>query len=122
MSRRRNGMRIDDLVFVGLNGRVSALDRSSGDIVWEWKSPKPKGGYITMIVEKPRIYVSVSGYLYALDALTGEQLWFNPLTGYGTGVASLATGSQTTSQAKIAQTIAAQQAAAAATAAATAGS
>ena len=115
-------MRIDELVFVGLNSRVSALERSSGEIVWEWQSPKPKGGCITMLVEKGRIYVSVSGYLYGLDALTGEQLWFNPLKGYGTGVASLATGSQTTSQATIAQTIAAQQAAAAASAAAAAGS
>jgi len=37
-------MRIDELLFVGLNSRVSALERSSGEIVWEWQSPKPKGG------------------------------------------------------------------------------
>jgi outer membrane protein assembly factor BamB len=37
-------MRIQDLVFVGLNGRVTALETSTGETVWEWRSPKG-GGY-----------------------------------------------------------------------------
>ena len=34
---------IGDLVFVGFNRWVVALDRYSGEIVWEWKSPKGSG-------------------------------------------------------------------------------
>ena len=34
---------IGDLVFVGFNRWVVALDRYSGEIVWEWKSPKASG-------------------------------------------------------------------------------
>lgn len=34
--------------------------------------------------------VSVQGYTYCLDPVTGEQRWFNELEGMGVGVASLA--------------------------------
>src|SRR5262245_9719801 len=32
-----------DLVFVGFNRRVVALDRYNGDVVWDWKSPAGTG-------------------------------------------------------------------------------
>jgi hypothetical protein len=77
-------MKIKDLVFTGLNGQVAALDRDSGEIVWHWVSPKPRSGYVTLLLDKDRLLVAVSGYLYCLDPLTGEPLWFNPLKGFGT--------------------------------------
>ena len=36
------------------------------------------------------LIVSVDGYMYGLDPLTGGQLWYNPMTGFGSGVTSLA--------------------------------
>jgi hypothetical protein len=86
-------MKIDDLVFVGLNGRVAALERATGEIIWEWK----RGGtYVSLLVEGERLFVSVDGYTYCLDGRTGEELWFNPLKGYGTGPAALATAGKRT--------------------------
>jgi glucose dehydrogenase len=114
-------MKTQDLIFVGLNGRVAALDRSTGEIIWEWHSPKPGSGYVTLLVDGNLLIASVSGYTYGLDAKTGEQIWFNDLKGYGVGVASIATLGGSTSQPVILQAAAADAAAAAA-ASSTAGS
>ena len=37
----------------------------------------------------PMLVVSVSGYMYGLDAATGRQLWYNPMKGFGIGVTAL---------------------------------
>jgi outer membrane protein assembly factor BamB len=116
-------MSIERMVFVGLNGRVASLDRETGTLLWEWRCPKPRSGYVTMLVENERLFVTVNGYTYCLDAFTGEQIWYNPLKGYGTGVAAIATVYSATSPAVIAQAAAAMAAqAAAAGGAAAAGS
>jgi outer membrane protein assembly factor BamB len=109
-------MSIERMVFVGLNGRVASLERETGTLLWEWRCPKPRSGYVTMLVEQDRLFVTVNGYTYCLDAFTGEQLWYNPLKGYGTGVASIATVNNSTSQAVITQAAAAAAARAAAAA------
>ena len=80
---------IDQLVFVGFHSRVVALDRDTGALVWQWKSPKGSG-YTTVFVDGDRVIVSVMGYTYCLVPSTGEQLWFNELAGLGTGVPSIA--------------------------------
>ena len=84
-------MSIQDLLFVGFNGRVVALEQRSGELVWEWKCPKPSGKMMAVLVQGERIYASSEGYTYCLDAFNGEQLWHNPLKGLGTGVPCLAT-------------------------------
>jgi len=85
-------MTIDDLLFVGFNRRVAALDKETGEVVWRWKAPHGTG-FVTLLVENERVYASVNGYTYCLDAPTGAQLWYNELGGFGTGVACLATTS-----------------------------
>lgn len=80
---------LGQLVFVGFNSRVVALDRDGGQIVWKWKSRKGSG-YTTVLLDDDRLIVSVVGYTYCLDARTGKELWFNRLEGMGSGVASLA--------------------------------
>jgi hypothetical protein len=85
-------MTIEDLLFVGLNSRVAALERVTGRIVWEWRCPKPRsGGVVSLLVDQELLIASVSGYTYGLDPMTGTQLWFNELKGFGTGVAAMAT-------------------------------
>jgi outer membrane protein assembly factor BamB len=111
-------MNIHDLVFVGLNARVAALDRSTGEIIWEWKSPKPLGGYVTLLIDQNFLIAAVNGYIYGLDPKTGEQLWFNGLKGYGAGVTSLATVNSSTSAAGVQQAAAAEADAASAAGAA----
>jgi outer membrane protein assembly factor BamB len=108
-------MRIHDLVFVGLNGRVAALQISSGETIWEWRSPKG-AGYVNLLVDRNLVLAAVNGYVYGLDPKTGDQLWFNELKGYGLGVTSLATLAGSTSQPVVLQAAAADDASAGAAA------
>jgi outer membrane protein assembly factor BamB len=83
------------MVFVGLRTRVAALNGDTGEILWQWKAPKAglgnMGHYVSLLVlDTRRLIVSVNGYTYCLDPATGTQLWFNELTGFGSGVATLA--------------------------------
>jgi outer membrane protein assembly factor BamB len=105
-------MRIDQLVFVGLNGYAVALDRDTGEIVWS--NDQMKSGYVTLLLDGDRLIVSTNGYLYCLDPLTGEIRWHNPMTGYGIGApTSLVSVRGQSSQAVITQAAAATAAAAA---------
>ncbi|HJZ93348.1 MAG TPA: PQQ-binding-like beta-propeller repeat protein [Gemmataceae bacterium] len=74
-------MRIDQLVFVGLNGYAAALDRETGDIVWS--NDQMHSGYVTLLLDGDRLIASTNGYIYCLDPLTGEIRWHNPMSGYG---------------------------------------
>ena len=76
-------MRIDQLVFVGLNGYAVALDRDTGEIVWS--NDQMRSGYVTLLLDGDRLIASTNGYIYSLDPLTGEILWHNPMSGYGAG-------------------------------------
>ena len=82
-------LNLEDLVFVGFNSRIAALDRNGGQLVWQWKSPKGSG-FVALLLDDDRLIASVQGYTYCLDPLTGRLLWNNPLTGFGTGVPCLA--------------------------------
>ncbi len=81
-------MNINDLVFTGFNRRVAALKRQTGEIVWQWQASNGMS-YVSLLLDGGTLIVSVNGYMYGLDAATGNQLWYNPMTGFGTGVAAL---------------------------------
>src|SRR5690348_7432710 len=81
--------RLNDVVFTGFNSQVVALDQNTGEVLWDWKSPKGKGYVSLLLTDDRHLIVSVSGYTYCLDPGTGNQRWFNELAGYGVGVASL---------------------------------
>ena len=83
-------MDIDQLIFVGLNGRVVAIDRERGRMIWQWQSPKPRRGFVAIMLDGDRVVAGLGGYLYCLEAATGRMLWENPLTGFGLGMFSLA--------------------------------
>ena len=76
--------KLDDLVFVGFNKQVIALDRYTGKKVWEWKSPEG-AGYPAILVDGDRLIVSVYGYTYCLEPTTGSLVWENELKGHGMG-------------------------------------
>lgn len=82
-------MTLSDLIFTGFNKRVAALHRLTGEIVWQWTAPSGSS-YTSLLLDGDRLIVSVHGYMYALDALSGTQLWMNEMAGFGFGVASLA--------------------------------
>lgn len=81
--------RVEDLVFVGFNSRVVALDRYTGELVWQWKSPKGTG-FVSLLLDGDRLIASVNGFMYCIEPLFGQQVWDNPLKGLGMGVPSLA--------------------------------
>ena len=81
-------MIIEQLIFVGFNGKAMALDRDTGEIVWTYN--QMKGGNVTFLLDGDRLIVSTNGYIYCLDPLTGQILWHNPMKGYGMGITSLA--------------------------------
>ncbi len=104
-------MKLTDLVFSGFNRRVAALHRLTGQIVWQWKAPKGSS-YVSLLLERDVLVVSVDGYMYGLDPRTGGQLWYNPMDGFGTGVTSLVSvnGSASDAVHLVAAEIAARQA------------
>lgn len=102
-------MRIDDLVFVGLNGYALALHRETGEIVWY--NNQMNSGYVTLLLDGDRLIVSTNGYIYCLDPLTGQILWNNPLRGYGMGAPTSLTSARGQSSQTVIQQAAAAEAA-----------
>jgi len=80
---------ISDLVYVGFNANVVALDRYTGQAVWTWRSPKGSG-FVALLVDGDRLIASAQGYVYCLDPLYGQEVWRNPLEGMGIGTPCLA--------------------------------
>ena len=115
MTPQQRERTIADLVYVGFNRRVIALDRYTGEIVWEWKAPKGQG-FVSVLLDGDRLIVGIYGYIYCLDPIYGQVVWENLLKGKGVGVTGLASVSGTTLSAEAAAVIAQQRAAAAAAA------
>ena len=88
-------MKPTDLLYVTFGTTVAALDKDSGKTEWTWTVPKG-GTYNALLVEGETVFVSASGYMYALDAWSGKLRWSNELTGMGTGVPCMATTSART--------------------------
>jgi outer membrane protein assembly factor BamB len=107
---------IDDLIFVGFNSRIFALDRYTGELAWHWKSPRGSSSHVALLLDGDRLIASVNGYMYCLDPLFGQVVWANELKGFGTGVAALTSARGQAVSGAAATLIAAQQAAAAHTA------
>ncbi|QDT93554.1 outer membrane protein assembly factor BamB family protein [Gimesia algae] len=101
-----NELDITDLLFVSFNSRVVALNRDTGTLLWSWKSPKGRSNYLAILVDEEQLFVSIDGYTYCLDPITGREIWFNPLKGHGYGIPSLATANFNTGSAAAAELIA----------------
>jgi outer membrane protein assembly factor BamB len=112
-------MTVDQLIFVGFNGRVAALDRDTGEIVWS--NNQLHKGNVTFLLDGDRLIVSVKGYIYCLDPLTGQILWHNPMKGFGYGIASLASVRGSSMQVVVQQAAQEEEAAQSAAAAHTSG-
>ncbi|MHC4652372.1 MAG: outer membrane protein assembly factor BamB family protein [Planctomycetota bacterium] len=102
-----------DMIFVGLSRKVLALDRYTGEIVWEWKAPKG-GSFVSVLLDGDRLIAATSGYVYCLDPVYGQLVWENPLKGKGQGICSLVSVHGAALSAQAAAVIPQQQAAAAA--------
>ncbi|MBB5034218.1 outer membrane protein assembly factor BamB family protein [Prosthecobacter vanneervenii] len=101
-------LKLTDFLFTAFNGIVAAVHRGTGEILWKWQAPWGNG-FVSLLPDGDRLIVSVSGYLYALDAWSGAQIWMNEMKGCGIGVASLASMSASTSHPHLAVAAAAAQ-------------
>ena len=93
----------DHAIYAAFNGRVFALDRRDGSILWRWTTPK--GGNFVTLLPDGQLLVCSNGYLWALRAEDGLCLWSQPFKGEGTGIPFLASprsGSETQTTAAMA--------------------
>lgn len=87
---------VNDLIFAAFGKYVVALDRYSGEKVWQWTPPKG-AGYISLLLDGDRLIVSAQGYMHCLDPIFGQVVWSNPLEGLGVGVPCLTSANGNTS-------------------------
>jgi outer membrane protein assembly factor BamB len=77
-----------NIVFVGINGSVAALDRSTGARLW---ATKLKGGeFVNIFLAEDVLYAATKGEVFCLDPTTGQIRWHNPLKGMGIGLVCIA--------------------------------
>lgn len=106
-------------VFVGLNGSVAALDRSTGTLIW---TTKLKGSdFVNVMQDEDDLFAATKGEIYRLDPVTGQIRWKNPLKGMGLGLVCIAMPGSQGNQAAAMKRKREQEAAAAAGATAAAG-
>ncbi len=76
------------VVFVGIKGRVLALEPATGVEIWRTRL---KGGdFVNIVLADGRIYASTQGEMFCLDPASGTILWHNPLKGLGLGLVTIA--------------------------------
>ena len=107
--QRSESCAIADMLFVSFNSRVFALNRDTGDLLWNWKSSKGRSNYVSILVDDEQLFVSIDGYTYCLDPYTGREIWFNPLKGFGYGIPTLATAEFNTNASAAAELSAREQ-------------
>jgi outer membrane protein assembly factor BamB len=82
-------MKTSELVFVGIGRSVVALNRATGEKVW---ATRLKGyDFVNVVLDGGRLFATCCGEISSLDPVTGSVLWHNPLKGFGTGLATIAT-------------------------------
>jgi outer membrane protein assembly factor BamB len=114
-------MKNQNLLFILSNGKVAAINKKDGTIVWEIKL-KSYCKTTTMYtigqinVDGDKLYIGISGILLCLNATNGSLVWINELKGWGYTFVSIANTTNTDGQ----STTAAQQQAASAAASAAA--
>jgi outer membrane protein assembly factor BamB len=77
---RQNGR---DLIIVGSNGYVVAVDAKTGE--QQWMTSLPRGGYafVSTLFYDNTLYVTSNGRMWSLNPENGEVIWNMGLTGMG---------------------------------------
>lgn len=87
-----------ELLYIGSNGHVAAIDPESGNEVW--RAVLGGGGMftstgsqdVTVIQHGDRVFAGCYGHLFCLDAATGRIHWQNGLKGMGYNDVTLSIG------------------------------
>ena len=78
--RLRPAIRGDMIYAAAADGEIVAVNRLSGDTVWEAELETPLSGGVG-VYEDTLLVGSSEGYVLRLDANSGEKLWSTPLRG-----------------------------------------
>ncbi len=88
-------MKQQQALFIFSNGRVAAINKKDGSLIWEVKLKQYLNsvsrftfGQIT--AEGDKIFVGASGMLLCLSAKDGSLIWKNELKGWGYNFVSMA--------------------------------
>ena len=113
-------MKKKNVLYILSNGRVAAVNKQNGEIVWEVKLKQyVKSGLMQTIgqlsLEGERLYVGVSGILLCLSTKDGSLVWVNELKGWGYNFVSIANAGSEAAGAAVAANAAATSAAVVAT-------
>ena len=88
-------MKKQDHLFILSNGRVAAINKKDGQIVWEVKLKEYLSNSLSysigqISVEGNKIFIGCSGILLCLNTKDGSLAWKNELKGWGYQFVSLA--------------------------------
>ncbi|RYD73635.1 MAG: hypothetical protein EOP53_19755 [Sphingobacteriales bacterium] len=104
-------------LYILSNGRVAAIDKKNGQIIWEIKLKEYIGSSVAYAVgqinvEGDNIFIGVYGILLCLSTKDGSLKWKNELKGWGYSFVSMANVNNEAQAASIQATTAAANAAA----------
>lgn len=86
---------LSDKLYILSNGNVAAINKKTGDIIWQ----KKLKDYISSMtsysigqiqIDGDKLYIGVSGQLLCLRAKDGSLIWKNELKGWGYNFISFA--------------------------------
>jgi len=82
-------------LFVLSNGRLAAINKKNGEIIWETRLKQYLNNKLSLTiaqlqVEADKIYVGCSGILLCLSTKDGSLVWKNELKGWGYHFVSMA--------------------------------
>lgn len=88
-------MKKKPLLYILSNGRVAAIDKKNGQIVWEVKLKSyVKSGMSSVIgqisLEGDQLFIGVGGILLCLSTKDGSLVWKNELKGWGYNFVAMA--------------------------------
>jgi outer membrane protein assembly factor BamB len=75
-------------IFVGIAGRVVALDRATGTELW--RSELKGRDFVNVVQLDGDLYAATKGELFSLNPADGSIRWRNGLKGLGWGLISIA--------------------------------
>lgn len=88
-------MKKQNVFYILTNGRVAAINKKDGAIVWEIKLKEYiKSAMLTaigqIVSEGDKLYIGISGILLCISAKDGALVWKNELKGWGYNFVSMA--------------------------------
>jgi len=77
-----------NLIYIGIRGSVLALDRATGQTMWQ--ADLTGRDFVNVVLDNGELYAATKGEIFRLDPSSGEIRWNNKLPGMGRGLVTFA--------------------------------